>query len=63
MEGAIVTVSSVGRVGIQHHLAAQAASPRLSAAKDADGDRDGTKPGRVDLKDGATSGHAVDVRA
>jgi hypothetical protein len=54
-----------GAVGPAAHqpARAQVKPPAPSAAKDADGDRDGTKPGKIDVRDVIKPANRVDVRA
>ncbi|MCU1375846.1 MAG: hypothetical protein JWO68_3132 [Actinomycetia bacterium] len=45
------------------HPAQVVKAPRPPVGKDADGDTDGTKPGKVDMRDAVKPANRVDVRA
>jgi hypothetical protein len=45
-----MAISGIGG-GTLHNLASRPAARKVSAGKDADGDRDGTAPGKVDVRD------------
>jgi hypothetical protein len=59
-----MNVSAAVASAAHHAVRAQAAkAPTPPVGKDADGDSDGTKPGKVDVRDVIKPVNRVDVRA